>query len=91
MNPKPNLLGPLFSHLQNNTKDHNNKSNDDDSINSEVAKFSSLFNCKTLYAWSIVTLDFIVLLSNKETKRQPSASKREQIRAADMAIWSWVD
>lgn len=46
MNPKPNLLGPLISHLQNNTMGHNNKNNDNDVINAEMTKLSSLFICK---------------------------------------------
>lgn len=46
MNPKPNLLEPLISRLQNNTMGHNNKNNANDAINAEMTKLSSLFNCK---------------------------------------------
>lgn len=46
MNLKPNLLGPLISHLQNNTTDNNNKNSDNDAINAEMTKRSSLFICK---------------------------------------------
>lgn len=47
MNLKPNLLGPLISHLQNKTMDTNNKNNDNDAINAEMTKHNSLFICKT--------------------------------------------
>lgn len=46
MNLKPNLLGPLISHLQNNTTDNSNKNSDNDAINAEMTKRSSLFICK---------------------------------------------
>lgn len=46
MNPKPNLLVPLISHLQKNTMDHNIKSNDNEAINAAPTKCISLFNCK---------------------------------------------
>lgn len=49
MNPKPNLLGTLISYLQNNTTVHNNKNNDNDAINAEMTKLSSLCNYKILY------------------------------------------
>lgn len=38
MNLKPNVLGPLISHLQNNTMDNNNKNNYNDAINAEMTK-----------------------------------------------------
>lgn len=47
MNLKPNLLGPLISHLQNNTMDNNSKNNNNYAINAEMTKCSSPVICKT--------------------------------------------
>lgn len=47
MNLKPNLLGLLISHLQNNTVGNNTKGNNNDAINAEMTKHSSLVICKT--------------------------------------------